>query len=75
MKNKGPSLKYVGGGGRGGRGGDWRVFVGFMKYFTHILMSHEISFKIFDGSQNIFLCSIFLILLFKLRGLEHEYPN
>ena len=31
-------------------------------------MVHEIFFKIFD----IFLCSIFVILFFKLRGLEHK---
>ena len=48
-------------------GGGWRVFVGVMKYFRHILMGHEIFFKIFDGPQNIFLCSIFVILFFKLR--------
>ena len=47
-------------------------FVGIMKYFRHILMVHEIFFKIFDGPQNIFLRSIFVILLFKLRGLEHK---
>ena len=35
-------------------------------------MGHEILFKIFDGLQNIFLCSIFVILFFKLRGLQHE---
>ena len=35
-------------------------------------MGHEIFFKIFDGPQNIFLCSIFVILFFKLRGLEHK---
>ena len=33
-------------------------------------MGHEIFFKIFDRLQNIFLCSIFLILF--LRGLEHK---
>ena len=44
-------------------GGWWRVFTGVMKYFRHILMSHEIFLKIFDGPQNIFLCS-FLILTF-----------
>ena len=46
--------------------------MGVMKYFRHILMGHEIFFKIFDGPQNIFLCSIFVILFFKLRGLEHK---
>ena len=35
-------------------------------------MGHEIFFKIFDGPQNIFLCSIFVILFFKLRVLEHK---
>ena len=50
----------------------WRGFVGFMKYFRHIFMDHEIFSKIFDGLQNIFLCSIFVILFFKLRGLEHK---
>ena len=49
-------IKYVGGG--------WRVFVGVMKYFEHILMGHEIFLKIFDGPQNIFF---FIILFFKLR--------
>ena len=34
-----------------------------MKHFRHILMSHEIFFKIFDGPQNAFLCSFFVILL------------
>ena len=47
-------------------------FVGVMKNFRLILMGHEIFFKIFDGPQNIFLCSIFVILFFKLRGLEHK---
>ena len=49
-----------------------RVFVGIMKNLRHILMGHEIFFKIFDGSQNIFSCSIFVILFFKLRGLQHK---
>ena len=39
------------------------VFVGVMKYLRRILMSHEMFFKIFDGPQNIFSCSIFLILV------------
>ena len=47
-------------------------FVGFMNYVRHILMGHEIFLKIFDGPQNIFSCSIFVILFFKLRGLEHK---
>ena len=46
--------------------------MGVMKYFKHILMDHEIFFKLFDGPQNIFLCSIFIILFFKLRGLEYK---
>ena len=46
--------------------------MGVMKYFRHILMGHEISFKIFDGLQNVFLCSIFVILFFKLRGVETQ---
>ena len=64
---KGPYIKYVGGGG-GGR----RVFVGVIKYFRDILMGHEIFFKIFNGPRNVFLCSIFIILVFKLNGLKHE---
>ena len=43
------------------------VLVGFMKYFRHKLMDREIFFEVFDGPQNIFLCSIFVILFFKLR--------
>ena len=46
--------------------------MGDMKYFRHILMGHGIFFKIFDGPRNIFLCSIFLILFFKLTGLKHK---
>ena len=46
--------------------------MGVMKYFKHILMGHEIFFKIFDGPRNIFLCSIFVILFFKLKGLQHK---
>ena len=46
--------------------------MGVMKYFRYTLMGHEMFFKIFDGQQNIFLCSIFVILFFKLRGLEHK---
>ena len=52
--------------------GGQRVFVGVMRYFKHILMGQETFFKIFDGSQNIFLCSIFVILFFKLSGLEDK---
>ena len=43
-----------------------------MKYSTHILMGHETFFKIFDGSRNIFFCSIFIISFFKLKGLKHK---
>ena len=43
---------------------DRRFFVGTMKYFRHILMGHEALCKIFDGSRNIFLCSIFIIIFF-----------
>ena len=43
--------------------------MGVMKYFRHILMGHEIFFKIFDGPQNTFLCSISIILLFKFEGV------
>ena len=46
--------------------------MGIMKYFRHKLMGHEIFFKIFDGPQNIFLRSIFVILFFKLSGLKHN---
>ena len=59
------------GGGRGERGGQ-RVFVGVMKGFKHVLIGHEIFLKILDRPRNIFLCSIFVILFFKLRELEHE---
>ena len=67
---KGPYIKYVGAGGEGRR-----VFVGVIKYFRHILMGHEKFFKIFDGPQNIFLGSVFIILFFKLRGWSTKYPN
>ena len=49
--------------------------MGAMKYFRHILMDHEIFFKIFDGPRNIFLCSILIILFFKLKGLKHNPFN
>ena len=49
-----------------------RVFVRVMKYFRHILMGHEIFFRNFDGPQNIFLYSIFIILFFMLKGLKHK---
>ena len=43
--------------------------MGIMKYIRHTLTGHEIFFKIFDGSQNIFLSSIFIILFFKVKGV------
>ena len=43
-----------------------------IKYFRHKLMGHEIFFKISDRPQNIFLCSISVILYFKLRGLDYK---
>ena len=46
--------------------------MGAMKYFRHILMSHEIFFKVFDGPRTIFSCSIFIILFFKLKGLKNK---
>ena len=46
--------------------------MGVMIYFRHILMGHEIFFKVFDGPQNILLCSIFVFLSFKLMELEHK---
>ena len=46
--------------------------MGVMKYFRHILMGNEIFFKILNGPQNIFLCSISIILFFKLKRLEHK---
>ena len=59
-----PCIKYVGGGAKS--------FKKVVKYFRHISMGDEIFSKIFDGLQNIFLCSIFVILFFTLRGLEHK---
>ena len=35
-------------------------------------MGHEIFFEIFDGPRNIFVCFIFIILFFKLKGLKHK---
>ena len=61
---KGLYINYVGQGPEG--------FCGAHEIFRHILIGHEIFFKIFDGPQNIFLCSIFVILFFKLRRLEHK---
>ena len=52
-----------------------RIFVGVAKYFRHILTGHEKFYKIFDGSQNVFSCSIFVISFFSLRGLEHKIPK
>ena len=46
--------------------------MGVMKYFRHILIGNEKFFKIFDRPRNIFLCSIFIILFFKLKGLKHK---
>ena len=46
--------------------------MGVIKYFRDKLMGQEIFFKIFDGPQNIFLRSIFIILFFKLNGLKHQ---
>ena len=43
-----------------------------MKYFRHTLMGHEMFFKIFDGPRNIFLCSIFIILFFEVKGVEAQ---
>ena len=45
-------------------------FCGVMKYFRHILIGHEIFFKIFDGPQNI--CLFYFHILFKLKGLKHK---
>ena len=52
-------------------GGEAEGFCGVMKYLRHILMGHEIFFKIFDGRQIIILCYIFIILFFKLRKMLH----
>ena len=60
--------EWGGGGGGGGGGCVPEGFCGGHEIFGHILMGHEIFFKIFDGPQTIFLCSIFVILFFKLRG-------
>ena len=43
-----------------------------INYFRHIEVGHKIFFKIFDGPGNIFLCFIFIILPFKLKGLKHK---
>ena len=45
-----------------------------MKYFRHILIGHEVFFKIFDGPRNI-SCSIFIILFFKVKGLKYKIPK
>ena len=55
---------------RGARGnffflGGGRGVVAGMKNLKHILMGHEIFLKIFDGPQNISLCSPLVILIFK----------
>ena len=39
-----------------------------VKYFRHILIGHEIFFKIFVGP----ITKFFVILFFKLMGLEHK---
>ena len=36
------------------------------------MIDHEIFFKIYDGPQETFLRSTFLVLFFKLRRLEHK---
>ena len=45
-----------------------------MKNFNHILMGHEILsiFENFDEPQNIFLCSLLVILIFKLRESDYK---
>ena len=43
-----------------------------MKNFKHILMSHEIFLKTFDGPQNTFSCSPLVILFFTLRESKHK---
>ena len=63
-RSKGPYIKHVGEGAGGFLWGPW-----------HILMSHEIFPKTSDGPQNIFLFSIFVILFFNLRWLQHKIPK
>ena len=46
--------------------------MGVLKYFRHTLIGHETFFKIFDKPRNILLCSIFIILFFKLKWLKHK---
>ena len=46
--------------------------MGGMKLFRHILIGHEIFFKIFNGPQNIFLWSIFVILFFQVKGVAAQ---
>ena len=48
---------------RTGEGGERKFFVGFMKFFRHILMGHEIFLKHFDGPQ-IFYYVLFLKFYF-----------
>ena len=43
-----------------------------MKNVKHLLIGHEIFLKFFDESQNIFLRSPLVILIFKLRGSEKK---
>ena len=52
--------------------GGRRVFVKEMKNVKHLLIGHEIFLKFFDESQNIFLRSPLVILIFKLRGSEKK---
>ena len=49
--------------------------MGVIKYFRHILMGHEIFFKVFDGPQNVFLRFVCIILFFELRGWGTKYPK
>ena len=52
--------------------GDRRIFAGVMKNFKHVLMGHEIFLKVFDGLQNVSLCSPLVLSIFKLRRSEHK---
>ena len=46
--------------------------MGAMKNFKHISVRHEIFLKIFDGPQNIFLCSPLVILICEIRESENK---
>ena len=59
------------GGGRPGLKG----FCGGHEIFQAYNDGPEIFFKISDGPQNIFLCSIFVIFIFRLKGWSRKYPN